>query len=132
MPFAVQARRLPRKNIGDDNFAPHPVGGYEHYGGKNQEKSVHVILILNPAKLTNPQNQNTGSRNFKSARSAEVGISAVLPTIHFVSISFSFSSCEIIPALSGASSVFADVGRHHIGTTAAENRTQTGFPESAN
>jgi hypothetical protein len=64
MPFAVKARRLPRKNIGDDHFAAHPVGGYEHYGGKNQEKSFHVNLILNPAKLTNPQNQNTGSHNF--------------------------------------------------------------------
>jgi len=44
--ISVQVRRLPRKNIGDDHFAAHPVGGYEHHGGKNQEKSFRVISNL--------------------------------------------------------------------------------------
>jgi len=81
--------------------------------------------------LAYPQNQDTGSRNPYFAGSADVGISAVLPT-HYVSISILFSSCENIPALSGANCLFADVGRHRVGAITAENRIQTSFSESAN
>ena len=58
--------------------------------------------------------------------------SAVLPTIHFASISFSFSYFENIPSLSGADFMFNDIGRHHVGTTATESRVSTGFYQLAN
>jgi len=74
------------KNIGNDNSAAHPIGGNEHCGGKNLEKSFHLISILKPAKLTRPQSRDAGSLKPYFAGFADAGISAVLPTVHFVSI----------------------------------------------
>jgi hypothetical protein len=116
--ISVQARRLPRKKSAMTTSLRTRLAATNTTAEK-QQKSCHAISILNQAKLAHPQNQDTGSRNPYFAGSADAGISAVLPTIHSVSISFSSSHFENIPSLSGANFLLVDFYRLCAGPTAA-------------
>jgi hypothetical protein len=59
-------------------------------------------------------------------------VSAVLPTIYFVWISILYSSCENIPALTGANFLFAGFYRPLSGAKPFSNRTAPGFHQFEN